>query len=111
MIDLYTAATPSSHPVSILREELRTPYTTHLVDLSKEEHRHPEYTSFQSQHIQPLQAVYLLQEELRRLYAPLDHVLTGATPAGDLPLNKAGSHPSTLWHESCKYAPHSDVHK
>ena len=43
MIDLYSAATPNGHKVSILLEELGVPYTLHALDLSKGEQRRPEY--------------------------------------------------------------------
>ena len=43
MIDLYTAATPNGHKVSILLEELGVPYTVHAIDLGKNEQRHPDY--------------------------------------------------------------------
>ncbi len=35
MIDLYTAATPNGHKISIALEELALPYTLHVLDLSK----------------------------------------------------------------------------
>lgn len=148
MIDLYSAATPGGHAVSILLEELGTPYTIRPVDLSTEEHRRSGYLRvspsgslpatvdwdaddfavyrsaaillylaekynrllsrhhqvrsktlqwlmlkatcissiqqqvvafFQSQHGQPVQTFYLLQEELRRIYAALGYALTGQT--------------------------------
>jgi GST-like protein len=41
MIDLYTAATPNGHKVSIALEELGLPYTVHVVSLSKLEQRQP----------------------------------------------------------------------
>lgn len=43
MIDLYTAATPNGHKISIALEELGLPYTLHALDLSKNEQKHPEY--------------------------------------------------------------------
>jgi glutathione S-transferase/GST-like protein len=41
MIDLYTAATPNGHKVSIALEELGLPYGVHVVGLSKLEQREP----------------------------------------------------------------------
>jgi glutathione S-transferase/GST-like protein len=41
MIDLYTAATPNGHKVSIALEELGLPYTVRVVSLSKLEQRQP----------------------------------------------------------------------
>ncbi len=41
MIDLYTAATPNGHKVSIALEELGLPYTVRVVSLSKLEQREP----------------------------------------------------------------------
>ena len=35
MIDLYTAATPNGHKVSIALEELAMPYNMHVIELSK----------------------------------------------------------------------------
>jgi glutathione S-transferase/GST-like protein len=43
MIDLYTAATPNGHKISIALEELGLPYTVHAVDLAKLEQRRPEF--------------------------------------------------------------------
>lgn len=43
MIDLYSAATPNGHKVSILLEELGVPYRLHPLDLSKGEQRRQEY--------------------------------------------------------------------
>jgi GSH-dependent disulfide-bond oxidoreductase len=43
MIDLYTAATPNGHKISIALEELGLPYTVHALDLSKLEQRRPEF--------------------------------------------------------------------
>jgi glutathione S-transferase len=39
MIDLYTAATPNGHKVSIALEELGLPYTLKVLDLSKGEQK------------------------------------------------------------------------
>ncbi|GIZ53060.1 glutathione S-transferase family protein [Noviherbaspirillum aridicola] len=39
MIDLYTAATPNGHKISIVLEELALPYTLHALDLSKNEQK------------------------------------------------------------------------
>lgn len=43
MIDLYTAATPNGHKVSIALEELGLPYTLKVLDLSKGEQKLPQY--------------------------------------------------------------------
>jgi GSH-dependent disulfide-bond oxidoreductase len=43
MIDLYTAATPNGHKVSIALEELALPYTLKVLDLSKGEQKTPAY--------------------------------------------------------------------
>ena len=43
MIDLYTAATPNGHKVSIALEELALPYTLQVLDLSKGEQKLPQY--------------------------------------------------------------------
>ena len=43
MIDLYTAATPNGHKVSILLEELGVPYTVHAIDLGANDQKRPEY--------------------------------------------------------------------
>ena len=43
MIDLYTAATPNGHKVSIALEELELPYTLKVLDLSKGEQKLPEF--------------------------------------------------------------------
>jgi GST-like protein len=43
LIDLYTAATPNGHKVSIALEELALPYTLRKVDLSALEQRKPEF--------------------------------------------------------------------
>jgi glutathione S-transferase/GST-like protein len=43
MIDLYTAATPNGHKVSIALEELGLPYTVHVIDLARLEQRRPEF--------------------------------------------------------------------
>ncbi|WP_019143281.1 glutathione S-transferase family protein [Noviherbaspirillum massiliense] len=43
MIDLYTAATPNGHKISIALEELALPYTVHALDLSKGEQKQPWY--------------------------------------------------------------------
>ena len=43
MIDLYTAATPNGHKVSIALEELELPYTVHALDLGKLEQKSPEF--------------------------------------------------------------------
>jgi len=43
MIDLYTAATPNGHKVSIALEELALPYTLKVLDLTRGEQKTPEY--------------------------------------------------------------------
>jgi glutathione S-transferase/GST-like protein len=43
MIDLYTAATPNGHKVSIALEELALPYTLKNLDLSKNEQKTPAF--------------------------------------------------------------------
>ena len=43
MIDLYTAATPNGHKISIALEELALPSTVHVVDLGQLEQRRPEF--------------------------------------------------------------------
>ena len=43
MIDLYTAATPNGHKVSIMLEEHGLPYTVRALRLSAEEQREPWY--------------------------------------------------------------------
>jgi GST-like protein len=41
MIDLYTAATPNGHKISIALEELALPYTVHTLKLSAGEQKQP----------------------------------------------------------------------
>jgi len=41
MIDLYTAATPNGHKISIALEELELQYTLHVLDLSAGEQKEP----------------------------------------------------------------------
>jgi glutathione S-transferase/GST-like protein len=41
MIDLYTAATPNGHKVSIALEELSLPYAVHTLDLAQREQKQP----------------------------------------------------------------------
>ncbi|HWW70913.1 MAG TPA: glutathione binding-like protein [Duganella sp.] len=41
MIDLYTAATPNGHKISIALEELELTYTLHALDLSANEQKQP----------------------------------------------------------------------
>lgn len=41
MIDLYTAATPNGHKVSIALEEMGLPYTLKVLELSKNEQKEP----------------------------------------------------------------------
>ena len=43
MIDLYTAATPNGHKISIALEEMGLPYTVHKVDLGKLEQKQPDF--------------------------------------------------------------------
>lgn len=43
MIDLYTAATPNGHKVSIALEELALPYTVHSLNLSAGEQKQAEF--------------------------------------------------------------------
>jgi GSH-dependent disulfide-bond oxidoreductase len=43
MIDLYTAATPNGHKISIALEELGLPYTVHQIDMGKLEQKRPEF--------------------------------------------------------------------
>ncbi|OGB35040.1 MAG: glutathione S-transferase [Burkholderiales bacterium RIFCSPLOWO2_12_FULL_61_40] len=43
MIDLYTAATPNGHKVSIALEELALPYTLQVLDLSQGEQKAPAF--------------------------------------------------------------------
>ena len=43
MIDLYTAATPNGHKVSIALEELALPYTLQVINLSKGEQKEPAF--------------------------------------------------------------------
>jgi len=41
MIDLYSAATPNGHKISIALEELALPYTLHTLDLSRNQQKEP----------------------------------------------------------------------
>jgi glutathione S-transferase/GST-like protein len=43
MIDLYTAATPNGHKVSIALEELALPYTLQVLDFAKNEQKQPAF--------------------------------------------------------------------
>ena len=43
MIELFTAATPNGHKISIALEELGLPYTVHVLDLGKLEQQRPEF--------------------------------------------------------------------
>jgi GST-like protein len=45
MIDLYTAATPNGHKISIALEELGLPYTVHALHLGRLEQKRPEFLS------------------------------------------------------------------
>ncbi|HEX9772090.1 MAG TPA: glutathione S-transferase N-terminal domain-containing protein, partial [Steroidobacteraceae bacterium] len=43
MIDLYTAATPNGHKVSIALEELGLPYTVQHLDLARLDQKQPDF--------------------------------------------------------------------
>lgn len=43
MIDLYTAATPNGHKISIALEELGLDYETHVLSFDKQEQKAPEF--------------------------------------------------------------------
>ena len=43
MIDLYTAATPNGHKVSIALEEMGLPYRVHALSFDKKEQKAPEF--------------------------------------------------------------------
>ncbi|WP_394558431.1 glutathione S-transferase family protein [Aquipseudomonas alcaligenes] len=43
MIDLYTAATPNGHKISIALEELGLPYQVHALSFDKKEQKTPEF--------------------------------------------------------------------
>jgi glutathione S-transferase/GST-like protein len=43
MIDLYTAATPNGHKISIALEELGLPYSVHALNLGQLEQKRPEF--------------------------------------------------------------------
>lgn len=43
MIELYTAATPNGHKVSIMLEEVGLPYTVHVVDFRRQEQKSPAF--------------------------------------------------------------------
>jgi glutathione S-transferase/GST-like protein len=43
MIDLYSAATPNGHKVSIALEELALPYELHVLDLSAQDQKQPQF--------------------------------------------------------------------
>ena len=43
MIDLYTAATPNGHKVSIVLEELGLPYTVHALSFDKKEQKSADF--------------------------------------------------------------------
>ncbi len=43
MFDLYTAATPNGHKVSIALEELGLPYTVHPINLLAGEQKQPDF--------------------------------------------------------------------
>jgi len=42
-IDLYTAATPNGHKVSIMLEEIGMPYTVRLIDFGRREQKTPQF--------------------------------------------------------------------
>lgn len=43
MIDLYTAATPNGHKVSIALEEMALPYETHVLSFANRDQKSPDY--------------------------------------------------------------------
>jgi glutathione S-transferase len=43
MFDLYTAATPNGHKISIALEELELPYTVHAIDMVANEQKQPAF--------------------------------------------------------------------
>jgi len=43
MFDLYTAATPNGHKISIALEELALPYELHPINLTALEQKRPEF--------------------------------------------------------------------
>src|SRR5258705_13756149 len=43
MFDLYTAATPNGHKVSIALEELELPYTVHAINLGAKDQKQPAF--------------------------------------------------------------------
>jgi GST-like protein len=43
MIDLYTAATPNGHKISIALEELALPYDLHALDLAEKQQKEPRF--------------------------------------------------------------------
>lgn len=43
MIDLYTAATPNGHKVSVTLEEMGLPYTLHVLDFKAQEQKAPAF--------------------------------------------------------------------
>ena len=45
MIDLYTAATPNGHKISIALEELALPYELHVLELGRNEQKEPWFTA------------------------------------------------------------------
>ena len=53
MIDLYTAATPNGHKISIALEELSLPYTVHVVNLAALEQKRPEFLRDQPERPHP----------------------------------------------------------
>jgi len=45
MIDLYSAATPNGHKISIALEELALPYTLHALDLAQQQQKEPWFVA------------------------------------------------------------------
>jgi GSH-dependent disulfide-bond oxidoreductase len=43
MIDLYTAATPNGHKISIMLEEIAMPYEVHAIDLGSGDQHQPDF--------------------------------------------------------------------
>ena len=94
MIDLYTAATPNGHKVSIALEELALPYTVHTLKLSDGEQKQPWFLALNPNgripaivdraegKIQP--AIDRYQGETKRLFRVLDgHLKDREFLAGD----------------------------
>jgi GST-like protein len=45
MIDLYTAATPNGHKVSIVLEKFGLPFTAHALSIEKKEQKFVDFTA------------------------------------------------------------------